>query len=89
MIKVKVTSDQLWSYARKYADKKEKAGMGTQYPTMRQATKRFKCKIDDIQDAVDDACFNDKYLGLAVAYGVSGFGSFEIEHRGNYEIEAY
>ena len=59
------------------------------YPTMREATKRFKCSMDDIENVISDDLGNDnRYLGLVVAWGING-GCANIEHRGDYGIEAY
>lgn len=79
----------LWTWARGYAKRQENSGRGTQYPTMREATKRFRCTMDDIENIVgDDLDDDDKYLGLGVAWRV-GTGIATIETRGDYVIEAY
>jgi len=80
----------LWRWARAYAKKHEDAGRGTQYPTMREATKRFRCTLDDIENVMgDDLGEEDRYLGIAVAVGVHGVGYANIETRGEQLIEAY
>jgi len=56
---------------------------------MREATKRFHCTLDDIENIIDDDIEpEDSYLGLGVAWRV-GNGVADIEHRGDYVIEAY
>lgn len=85
----KLTAPNLWTWARAHAKRHEDAGRGTQYPTAREATKRFRCTLDDIENIVgDDLEDDDKYLGLGVAYGVNNLFA-EIEHRGDYIVEAY
>lgn len=80
---------ELWRWARAYAKKHEDAGRGSQYPTMREATKRFRCSMDDIENVIsDDLGDEDRYLGLIVAHGVNNLVG-AIEHRGDYGIEAY
>lgn len=89
-----ITAPRLWKWARGYAKKREDAGKGTVYPTMREATKRFHCTLDDIEDVVgddiedDDEIGPDHYLGIGVAWGVNG-GMAPIEVRGEQIIEAY
>ena len=79
----------LWKWARRYAKRREDAGKGTQYPTLRQATKRFRCSMDDIEGVIHDDLGDDsRYLGLIVAVRV-GSGVGEIERRGDYQVEAY
>ena len=84
-----MTAQELFNWARKYAKRHEDIGRGTQYPTMREATKRFHCTLDDIENIIDDDIEpEDSYLGLGVAWRV-GNGVADIEHRGDYVIEAY
>lgn len=81
----------LWRWARAYAKRHEDAGQGTQYPTMREATKRFRCTLDDIEAVIGDDLGDDedRYLGIAVAVGIQGVGTANIEVRGEQLIEAY
>lgn len=83
----------LWRWARGYSKRHEDSGKGTQYPTMREATKRFKCSMDDIENVMGDDLGDgeDRYLGLAVAVRVGGHGGGvgDIEPRGAQLIEAY
>jgi hypothetical protein len=82
----------LWRWARGYAKRHEDTGKGTQYPTMREATKRFRCTLDDIENVIgDDLGEEDRYLGIATAVRAGGMGGgvAEIEARGDYLIEAY
>lgn len=88
-----INATALWKWARGYAKRNEDAGDGTKYPTMREATKRFRCTLDDIEDVLgddieDDEIGPDYYLGIATAWGGNG-GVAAIEVRGEYLIEAY
>lgn len=86
---MRANSIDLWRWARAYAKKREDAGRGTQYPTMRGATKRFRCSMDDIENIMgDDIGEEDRYLGLAVAVGIQGVGYADLP-RGEQLIEAY
>jgi hypothetical protein len=78
----------LFAYADRFARRNEYAGRGTQYPTMRQAAVRFRCKLDDIEDATQDYQ-EDGYLGLACAVAIPGVGSADITPRGAWLVEAY
>jgi hypothetical protein len=87
---VSANAIDLWRWARAYAKKHEDTGRGTQYPTMREATKRFRCTLDDIENVMgDDLGEEDRYLGIAVAVGIPGVGYANIETRGDQLIEAY
>jgi hypothetical protein len=46
--------------------------------------------MDDIENVIgDDIGDEDRYLGIAVAVGISGVGMADIEPRGEQLIEAY
>lgn len=88
-----LTATALWLWARAYAKRHEDAGRGTQYPTLREATRRFRCTLDDIENTVGDDVevegHEDYYLGIAVAVGISGSGYADLEPRGEQLVEAY
>ena len=81
--------DAVFSYARRFADRSEAAGRGTQFPTVRMAAKRFRCRQQDILSAVEASSFSGGYLGLAVGTQISGGGHAEFDSPADYEIEAY
>lgn len=58
------------------------------YPTFRQAAKRFRTTLDEIERAIEDYR-GEGYLGAAVALGIPGVGVAEITPRGEYQIETY
>lgn len=77
-----ITSDMVFGYASRYAARSEKAGQGTQWPTLAQCAKRFNCKISDVVDAVES------YIGSAV-FCISYWNvNYEVP-RGEYLVEAY
>lgn len=84
---------KLFNYARNYADKAERTGRGTQFPTVRQAAKRFKVPQDDILDVVECAEVSlipgADYFALAVAVGISGVGHRGYDSPADYQLEAY
>ena len=87
-----LSATALWNWARKHAKRHEDAGRGTRYPTMRDATKRFRCTLDDIEGITGDDVEgqDDYYLGIATAIGVPGGGAIgNIEPRGEQLVEAY
>lgn len=61
------TPEQLWSWSNKKARAAEKTDQGTVYPTVREAARRFNCKMEEIEQ-VADGHIEDKYLGLASYY---------------------
>lgn len=86
--KNRVTPDELFAYASRYARRLEAQDKGTDYPTLRQAANRFKVNYDDLEMAVEDFDSSKGYLGLAVGIRTgSGYGSYK--HRGEWKIEAY
>ena len=82
-----MTADDLFEYACSYAKRAEDAGKGTQYPTVRQACKRFRVKIEDVESAVYD-WNGDGYIGIAVGIRV-GSGVGLHQSRGECQVEAY
>jgi hypothetical protein len=85
---MKVTAQKVFDYADRYARQHEKVGRGTQYPTVRQAARRFKVPQSVIVDIVEGADIKDAYFGIAVALGISGVGHYALE-GGDQLIEAY
>jgi hypothetical protein len=85
---MKPTAEQIFNYADRYARRREAVGKGTQYPTVREAAKRFRVPQNVIVDTVEGADIEDAYFGLAVAMGIPGAGFWEL-HGGEQLIEAY
>jgi hypothetical protein len=83
------TAQQVFDYADRFARRHEARGDGTKYPTLRQTAKRFRCKIADIEDAVESHAYDGAYLGIAVALGIPGVGSRAFDCRGDCLVEAY
>lgn len=82
-----MTPEELFKYADRFARRAENAGKGTKYPTFRQAAKRFKVRISDVEDACNDWC-GEGYMGAIVAIRV-GSGVGGIDSTGDYQVEAY
>jgi hypothetical protein len=82
------TAEQLYTYAARFAERAERAGRGTQWPTLAAAAHRFGCSIGDIEDAAE-GYGGDGYMGIAVGVGIAGSGYAEHKHRGECQIEAY
>lgn len=80
--------EQLFRYATRYAKRSENAGKGTQHPTFRQAAKRFRCRIDDIESACEDYD-GGGYMKAGVAMGMLGHGYACFENKGDWLVEAY
>jgi len=58
--------NQLWHYANKIARESESLGLGTRYPTVREAAIRFKCKQSDIEECAGEGIYEgDHYLGTS------------------------
>lgn len=82
----------LYAYARKFADRAERSGRGTQFPTVRLAAKRFRCKQADILMSVEDGAGLGSvpgYFGISVGRQIAGVGHASHDREGDYEIEAY
>jgi hypothetical protein len=83
-----VTPRELYDYASKYARRKEREGLGTQYPTVRQTKRRFRLGLDEIESACADYD-GEGYLGIAVAWRGGSGGCATIENPNDYMVEAY
>lgn len=84
---VRLTADSLFRYARSFARRSEAADRGTKFPTFRQAARRFKVRLAEVEDACND------YVGagyMKPAVGVrSGSGVAVFESMGDWLVEAY
>jgi hypothetical protein len=87
----KVDGASIFRYARKVADRAERYGKGTKFPTIRHAARRFGMKQSAILDLVEypDEVAGFDYVGVAVGRGIAGFGTAAHDSIGDYEIEAY
>ncbi len=86
----------IFNYARRYADRAEQSGRGTQFPTVRQSARRFRCRQQMVVELVEQsdasAIPGADYFDLAVGIGIGiggGGGYCEFESIGDYLIEAY
>ena len=82
-----LTPKALFTYADRFATRHEKAGRGTVYPTLRQAARRFRTTVAEVEEAVDSGDVGG-YLGIAVAIGIPGVGYADLP-RGEWMVEAY
>jgi len=85
----RVDPSELFAYASGVAKRSEAAGKGTQWPTLRQAAKRFRTTLADVEDAIE-AYEGEGYMGVVVAFGsANGQGYSEFSCRGACLLEAY
>lgn len=86
-----VNPQALFDYAVAYRRRAESNGRGSQFPTIRQAARRFSMKQGDVlslAEAGDDISGCD-YFGVAVGVGIAGSGWAEHDRIGDYVIEAW
>ena len=57
-------SERVFRYANRFADKAERMGRGTQWPTVAMAARALKRKQADIDSAVSEYC-GPGYCGLS------------------------
>lgn len=89
MRKPVLTPRSLFEWADRYARRREARGDGTVYPTLRQAARRFRARLDEIEAAADEGVSDeDVYLGVAVAVGIQGVGCADLK-RSERLVEAY
>jgi hypothetical protein len=82
-----MTPLELFDYADRFARAAENADKGTQYPTVRDAAKRFRVT----QGAIEEACYDYQgsgYLGLIVGFKTYA-GRGEYATKGACQVEAY
>jgi hypothetical protein len=84
---VDIDPNKLFAYADSFARRHEENRMGTQYPTLARAANRFRCKVGDIENAIE--CYEGAgYMGVAVGIRTSG-GYAVYDKRGQCLVEAY
>jgi hypothetical protein len=76
------TPEQLWNYARKLALNSEYKGFGTKYPTVREASRRFRCRQMEIFEVAGEYQ-GEGYLGTA------SYFCEPPEPPGDHVVEAY
>ena len=79
--------ERIFKYASRFAKRSEKDGKGTQWPTLRQVSKRFNCKQQNIVDAIESYS-GSNYLGLGVGELIHG-GVYTYSSPGKWVVEAY
>lgn len=80
-----LTPDSLFEYAIAFTEERIQQRAGRLLPTFREASRKFRCKISDIQDAIDDyqgRGYLNSVVGLQCAGGTSGY-----KHKGDFLIE--
>lgn len=83
-----ITPEALFKYSTRFCKRSEKKGLGSIYPTFKQAAARFKCTYDDIEQACSDWDADKGYMQPAVGLQCpNGFAGYN--HRGEYLVEAY
>lgn len=83
-----IEPEALFKYATNYARRSEEKGLGTQYPSFREAAKRFNATHEDIEDACADWDQSKGYMQPAVGFTTgAGYGSYAS--KGEHLIEAY
>lgn len=86
------TPQELFDWAAGWTERAAARGSPEQYPTIRQAARRFCCRQREIDEVLDgDLDIDDGYLGKGVGWQVGGLGGghAEIEKVGDYIVEAY
>lgn len=84
--------EELFAYANRYARRAEAADRGTQYPTFRQAAKRFGVSLDAIEQACENyqgGGYMKPATGLGVGNNVGMRGTATFATRGEWLVEAY
>jgi hypothetical protein len=79
-----VTRQQLYRWADGYRRRHD-----GDFPTLRQAARRFRTNLDAVEQATEDAKDFGLPVDLLVGIGIRGVGYAEHETRGDFEIETY
>lgn len=86
-----VDPNALFDYAVAFCKESESKDRGSDYPTFREAAKKFKVRISDIQDVVEtfhndnqDERYMDAMVGVRCGAGIAAFNRV-----GDYKVEAY
>jgi hypothetical protein len=86
-----VNADALFDYAMAFCKASEEKDRGSDYPTFREAAKKFKVRISDIEEAVEtfhndnqDERYMDAIVGVRCGAGIAPYNRV-----GDYKIEAY
>jgi hypothetical protein len=80
-----LTPEALYAYAMSFHEKAVARDARRQFPSFREASKRFRCSHDDIENAID-SYEGPGYMGAVVGYQC-GSGIAEISVRGDHLIE--
>lgn len=85
-----ISAEALFTYCERYATRAEKANKGTQWPTIRQIKRRFRCSRGHIEDAVSNY-HGAGYMGIGVGVQVGGVGGGIglTENENEHVVEAY
>ena len=77
------TGQQLHRYADHY---RQRTGDD---PTFRQAARRFRCRLSEIEDAANDASGFGLPVSITVGRQIPGVGGREFDTMGEWEIETW
>mgnify|MGYP003393985605 CR=1 FL=1 len=80
---------RLFGVASRFADRAEKAGRGTQWPTVGYCAKALRVRVKNIEGIVADY-MGDGYMGIGVGLRVGGMGGGVYYLKPcEYVVEAY
>lgn len=78
-----ILAETLHRYAKRHYDRTGN------YVTFRQAAKRFRCSLADIEQSAEDAKDHGLGIDILVAMGIPMVGYGPDKPRGEWEIEVY
>ena len=82
-----MTAAGLYRWANRYRHRNEAAGQGTQYPTVRQAMRRFRVTQQQVLDVVADK--HGLAMGLVAADALPGRSDTPIADRHDDAIKTW
>lgn len=81
----------LFAYAVEFSKKSVSDGLGSQYPTFSEVARKFRVKLQDVQDSIDDfknENQDNRYMDAIVGIGNAN-GTYAFTKLGEYRVEAY
>lgn len=82
-------SNKLFEYAMQFCKDSIANGKGSDFPTFREVSRKFRVKLEEVQNAIDDFSANGQQYMDAIVGIKTGAGYGTFDNVGDHKVEAW
>lgn len=84
-----LNSNKLFEYAMQFCKDSIANGKGSDFPTFRQVARKFRVKLEEVQNAIDDFSADGKKYMETIVGIQTGAGHGYFDKVSDYKVEAW